>query len=174
MPGFNPRTRPTSSLGVAVVGKERSIQLTPRSLSYAEVPVLDVLAAAELGGRSAPDDLALLEDVVPVGNPGERPHILVDDQNRLAARFEPFHAAPDFGANQGCQPLRRLVEDEKARVRHQRATDREHLLLAAGERGAEAPRALRAGERARTPSRPARPPRARRGWPRSPRGSLSP
>src|SRR3989449_10681602 len=122
MPGFNPRTRPTSSLGVAVVGKERSIQLTPRSLSYAEVPVLDVLAAAELGGRSAPDELALLEDVVPVGNPGEPPHILVDDQNRLAARLQPFHAAPDLGANQGRQPLRRPAQDGKQPARHHRAT----------------------------------------------------
>src|SRR5882724_13056048 len=112
MPGLRPSTRPTRSLGVAVVGNERSIQLTPRSLSYAEVPMLDVRVGPKLGGRSAPDDPPLLEDVVRVRDPGERRHVLVDDQDRLALRLEPFHAAPDLGADERCQPFRRLVEDE--------------------------------------------------------------
>src|SRR5215510_16198129 len=89
MPGLSPSTRPTRSLGVAVVGNERSIQLTPRSLSYAEVSVLDVRSEPEIGRRAAPDDLSFLEDVMQVGDPRQGRHVLVDDQDRLAPRLEP-------------------------------------------------------------------------------------
>src|SRR5213593_607959 len=130
MPGFSPSTRPTRSLAVAVVGNERSIQLTPRSLSYAQVSVLNVRSEPKLGRRSAPDDLPLLEDVVRVRDPGERRHVFVDDEDRLPPRLQAFHAAPDLGADERREPFRRLVEDDQARVRHQRASDREHLLLA--------------------------------------------
>src|SRR2546428_3650982 len=64
MPGLSPRTRPTSWDTVAVFGNAGSIQLTPASLSHAEVTVLDVRACTELGRGAAPHDLALLEDVV--------------------------------------------------------------------------------------------------------------
>src|SRR4030095_10337655 len=140
MPGFSPSTRPTRSLGVAVVGNERSIQLTPRSLSYAEVSVANVRSEPELAGRAAPDDLPLLEDVVRVGDARQSGHVLVDDQDRLAPRLEVFHATPDLGADERREPFGRFVQDEQARVRHQCAPDREHLLLAAGERAAEAAR----------------------------------
>src|SRR5262249_61358250 len=76
-PGVSTRTRPTRSLGVAVVGNARSIQLTTCSLSYAEVSVLNVCPSDELGRRSRPDDPALLEDVVRVRDAGERAHVLV-------------------------------------------------------------------------------------------------
>src|SRR3989442_6470328 len=53
MPGLSPSTRPTSWDTVAVFGNAGSIQLTPASLSHAEVTVLDVRACTELGrGRS--------------------------------------------------------------------------------------------------------------------------
>src|SRR5215469_1753793 len=137
MPGLSPSTRPTRSLGVAVVGNERSIQLTPRSLSYAEVSVPNVRSRPELGGAAAPDDLPLLEDEVPVGDPRERPHVLVDDQDRLPPRLEPLHAAPDLGADQRRESLGRLVQNQQAWIGHQRAADREHLLLAARQRAPE-------------------------------------
>src|SRR2546427_12353316 len=138
IPGLSPSTRPTRSLGVAEVGNERSIQLTPWSLSHPEVPMLDVLTTPQRSGRPAPDDLALLEDVVRVGDPRQRAHVLVDQQERLAARLEPLDAAPDLGPDQRGEPLGRLVQDEQARVRHQGAPDREHLLLSPRERDAEA------------------------------------
>src|SRR5438093_647311 len=143
IPGLSPSTRPTRSLGVAEVGNERSIQLTPRSLSYAEVSVPNVGSASELDRRPAPDDLSLLEDVVPGRDPSQGRHVLVDDQDRLASHLEPVHAAPDLGTNERRESFGRLVENEQARVGHQRAADREHLLLAARERAAEAARARR-------------------------------
>src|SRR5207249_9447732 len=56
MPGLSPSTRPTSSDTVAVFGNVGSIQLTPVSLSHAQVAVMDVLAGPELGRGAAPDD----------------------------------------------------------------------------------------------------------------------
>src|SRR5260370_18829973 len=143
MPGLRPSTRPTSADTVAVLGNAGSIQLTPVSLSRAEVTVLDVLARAELGRAAAPDDLPLLDDVVRVGDARQRDQVLADEEDRLAARRQPLDAAPDLGANERRQALRRLVEDQEPRVRHERAPDREHLLLAAREGAAEAPRAGR-------------------------------
>jgi len=47
------------------------------------------------------------------------------------------HHAPDrprqFFHDDGCESLERLVEQQQRRVRHERARDREHLLLASGE-----------------------------------------
>src|SRR5437879_2365910 len=137
MPGLSPSTRPTSWDTVAVFGNAGSIQLTPASLSHAEVAVLDVRACTELGRGAAPHDLALLEDVVSVGDPRQRGHVLVDQQDRLPARLEVGQAPPDLRPDEWREPLRRLVEDEQARVRHERAPDREHLLLAAREGPAE-------------------------------------
>src|SRR5213080_1278881 len=88
MPGLSPSTRPTSSDTVAVFGNSGSIQPTPASLSHAQITVLDVLPGPELGRGSAPDDLALLEDVVRVGDPRQRGDVFVDQQNRLPARLE--------------------------------------------------------------------------------------
>src|SRR5260370_1144316 len=58
MPGLRPSTRPTSADTVAVLGNAGSIQLTPVSLSHAQVTVLDVLARAELGRAAAPEGAA--------------------------------------------------------------------------------------------------------------------
>src|SRR5439155_959889 len=135
--GLSPSTRPTSSDTVAVFGNSGSIQPTPASLSHAQIAVLDVLPGSELGRGSAPDDLALLEDVVRVGDPRQRGDVFVDQQNRLPARLETRDATPDLSPDEWREPLRRLVEDEQARVRHEGAPDREHLLLPAGERAAE-------------------------------------
>src|SRR3989442_5786996 len=88
MPGLSPSTRPTRSLGVAVVGNGAAIR--PRS--YAEVSMLHVLAGAQLGRGPAPDHAPLLEHVVVVGQPPERPDGLVDEQHRQAALPESLQA----------------------------------------------------------------------------------
>src|SRR5439155_21340813 len=129
---------------VAVFGNAGSIQLTPASLSHAEVAVLDVRACTELGRGAAPHDLALLEDVVSVGDPRHRGHVLVDQQDRLPARLEVGQAPPDLRPDGWREALRRLVEDDPARVRHERAPDRQHLLL--GPRARPAGDALATGE----------------------------
>ena len=62
-------------------------------------------------------------------------------------------AAPDFVADQRRQAFGRLVEDEQPRIGHQRAADRQHLLLAAGQQVRHAAGARwRAAETARRSS----------------------
>ncbi len=80
-----------------------------------------------------PHHLSLLDDGMAVGELRQRADMLVDDEDRLALGLEPREAFPDLGAHQRREPLRRLVEDEQLRIGHQRAADRQHLLLAAGE-----------------------------------------
>src|SRR3989442_5091427 len=96
MPGLSPSRRPTSWDTVAVFGNAGSIQLTPASLSHAEVAVLDVRARTELGRGAAPHDLALLEDVVSVGDPPQRGHVLVDQPDRRPPRPQGDQAPPDL------------------------------------------------------------------------------
>src|SRR6266446_10158091 len=105
MPGFNPSTRPTRSLGVSVFGKLGSIQgMGPSSDS--KIPVLDVFVRGQLRRRAAPDDAASLEDVMGVGDAGERADVLVDEQDGLARGFHALEAAPDLGADQRGQAFR--------------------------------------------------------------------
>ena len=73
----------------------------------------------------------------------QHPDVLVDQENRLPGRLDPLDAAPDLQPHHRRQPLRGLVQDEQPRVRHQRPSDRQHLLLASRQRTAEGTRARR-------------------------------
>src|SRR5687767_11427416 len=136
MPGFSPSTRPTRPLGVAVVGNE-DVVIGLRS--YAEVLMLHVGAGAQLHRRPVPHHAALFEHVVMIGQAGQRLHVLVDQEDRQAAALEPLEARPDLVTDERGQALGRLVEDQQHRIGHERPADRQHLLLAAGERAAEGP-----------------------------------
>ena len=59
--------------------------------------------------------------------------VLVDHQDGLTRRLQCGEAAPDLLADERREALGRFVQDQQARVGRQRAADREHLLLAAGE-----------------------------------------
>jgi hypothetical protein len=52
------------------------------------------------------------------------------DAHRAFARYAGQHGE-QLGGDQRRQPERRLIEQQKRWLRHQRATDRHHLLLAA-------------------------------------------
>src|SRR5258707_8957579 len=110
--------------------------------SDAQVAVLQAAIRRQLGRDAAPDDAAFLEDVVPVGDARQGVQILVYDQDREARGLQLLDRAVDLDADQRRQALRGLVEDEHPRIGHQRAPDRKHLLLAAGELAAEVPAPL--------------------------------
>src|SRR5690242_992301 len=67
-----------------------------------------------------------------VGKTDQGADVLVDHQDRLAFGLEPPQARPDLLADEGRQTFRCFVEDQEPWICHQGATDREHLLLAAG------------------------------------------
>ena len=77
-----------------------------------------------------------------VGEPRENLEVLVDDQDRLSAGFELAQHFPDLAADDGGQTFGGLVEDQELRVGHQRACDRQHLLLPARELAAHLRSAL--------------------------------
>ncbi len=93
--------------------------------------------------------------------------VAVDDQRGDAVCADLADDAPDLGHDQRRQAFGGLVQDDQLRVRHQRAADRQHLLLAAGQLRAQVGRgapsaAGRSAARARSvqSSRPSRPRRA--------------
>src|SRR5215470_1667968 len=117
--------------------RRRLLARAPQGKSHAEETVLHVAIPRELGRRAGPDHAALLDDVMPVRDARERLEVLVDDEDRQARCLEALDCAVDLDAHERREPLGRLVEDEELRVGHERAADREHLLLAARELAAE-------------------------------------
>src|SRR5437899_7790392 len=76
-------------------------------------------------------DAALDEDHDAICDARDRRVILVDDQGGDAMLPNVVDDAPDLGRDKRCEALGRLVQDHEIRIGHQRAADREHLLLAA-------------------------------------------
>src|SRR5262245_7157520 len=99
-----------ASDSMAGVRKIRS----PDKRSDPQIAVLHLGGRGQLGGGAAPHHTATLDQVVMVGEPGERSHVLVDYQDRLAPGPELAEAAPDFLADQRRQPFRGLIEDQQA------------------------------------------------------------
>ena len=58
---------------------------------------------------------------------------LSTSKNGLTFGLELLEACPDLVADERRQPFGRFVQDQQLRVRHQAASDGQHLLLAAGE-----------------------------------------
>ena len=65
--------------------------------------------------------------------PAHDAEVLLDEQHRRQLG-EPLEHAGDVGDERGRETLRRLVDEQHAVVVQERARDRDHLLLAAGER----------------------------------------
>jgi len=75
---------------------------------------------------------AVLHHVVPVGDGRGEPEVLLDEKDREALALEAADRLADLLDDDRRQPLGRLVEQEQPRAGAQDASDREHLLLAAG------------------------------------------
>src|SRR5690606_14341780 len=100
--------------------------------AHAEVECLDVLVLAHLGAGAFEHDAPVLEHVAVVGDGQRHLGVLLDDeegQPLLVAQA--LDQREDLGDDERREPERRLVEQDEARLRHQRAADHQHLLLAA-------------------------------------------
>src|SRR5262249_13850313 len=103
----------------------------------------DGLIFAAQGARvSAPAHASALEHVMAVGKAREHLEILVHDQDRLAAALELAPDFPDLAADDGGEAFGWLIPDPQLPVGHQRAGDRQHLLLSARELAAHLRSAL--------------------------------
>ena len=78
-----------------------------------------------------------IDDDDVVGEVERQLDILLDQHDRLPFGLELRDGASDLGHQLRREPLGRLVHQQHAGVAHERAPDREHLLLAAGERAGD-------------------------------------
>ena len=102
--------------------------------TLAEVRLANLLVVSSSFGLVREDDVAGLEDVAAVGGVERHQRVLLDEQDRRALRVDLADDLEDLLDEDRREPHRRLVEQQQLRPRHERAPDREHLLLAAGER----------------------------------------
>ena len=92
----------------------------------------DAASSRSVAGRARPGDRARFsQHVHAVGDREREVDVLLRDEDRLALVAQAPDAVDEQVAHLRREPLRRLVHEQQARVRHQRAADREHLLLAA-------------------------------------------
>src|SRR6266511_362369 len=88
----------------------------------------------DLGRRSLEHDLAGIDDDHVVGEVERELDVLLDQHDRLSFGPELGDGAADLSDELRRQPFRELIHQQHPRVAHKRASDREHLLLAARER----------------------------------------
>src|SRR5579859_2073844 len=112
--------------------------------SQPEIKLLDQVVVVELvGGAAFERDLAVDDDVAAVGDADRLVEILLGHQH--GERVALFHFADGFdgAADQDRgEADRRLVDQQNLRRQHQRATERQHLLLAARHAAGELAAAL--------------------------------
>src|SRR5579872_804886 len=85
------------------------------------------------------DDPSALHEIGAPANPCRHAQILLDEDDRRSALRELAERRKVFRAHARRQTQARLVEQQQLRLRHQRAADRDHLLLAARERACSEP-----------------------------------
>src|SRR4051812_41523597 len=101
-------------------------------LAEAEVELLDVGVADELGGGAFEDDAPGFDDVAAVRDRERAMGVLLDEQRGHAElAVEPLDDGKHLVDQPRREPERWLVEEQQARPGHERAPDREHLLLTA-------------------------------------------
>src|SRR6266699_1241126 len=104
-----------------------------------EVGPADVRLREQLRRPAFGGDAALLEHVGARGELEREGSVLLDEHHGDAARVDLLDHLEHGEHYPRGEAERGLVEQEQARLRHERAPDREHLLLAAGERARRLP-----------------------------------
>src|SRR5881409_3064948 len=113
---------PTGHGRSSAVGSERQVLLADRGV------------LAELARAALVADVPLLEHVDAVGEGEREVHVLLGEQDRQPLGLEPTDLRLQVIDHWRRQSFRRLVEQQQLRVAHQGPRDRQHLLLAAGEK----------------------------------------
>ena len=102
--------------------------------SDAEQALLQVTVGGQARGVDDAIDAAVDHDRDVAGDRRRHPDILLDHEHGdVAFLAEPHQHLLDLRDDDGREPFGRLVHDQEARIGDQRARDRQHLLLAAGE-----------------------------------------
>src|SRR5690348_3355219 len=107
--------------------------LRTRRGSDLEPLLADVGVLAQVLGSAFEDDAAVAHHVAALGDLQRDRQLLLDEQDRDAAPAQLLQILADQLDDLRCQPLGRLVDHDQVGVAHQRAAQRQHLLLAARE-----------------------------------------
>ena len=100
-------------------------------------------AHCDLGRITAKNNLAILENMRGAGHGSGNADILLNEQNRKATFLVQYLDGLDHQINDHRgQSHRRLIHKEELRLCHQRPSDRDLLLLPAGERTGQSPALL--------------------------------
>src|SRR5690606_29594793 len=100
---------------------------------------VDLRLVEKIGRRELAADPPALKHQHPVRQVGDKVEILLDQQNGKTARAAKLQEGlGNLLDNRGLDPLGRLIEQQKLRIRHQAAGERKKLLLPARERAAVA------------------------------------
>src|SRR5215471_895659 len=102
-----------------------------------KVGLLHLGRVEKLPPRSAQGNPASLHHIAAVGDLQRLARVLLDEEDRLAFLLELTQDQENSRDELGGEAQRRLIEQQQRRARHQRATDREHLLFAAAQRGSQ-------------------------------------
>ena len=94
----------------------------------------EVVAGGELVGGAVEADAALLDEDDAVGDGGGDVERLLHDDHRVALCLESLDDVEQRVHDERREAERELVDEQELRLEQQRAPEREHLLLAAGER----------------------------------------
>ena len=107
--------------------------------SHPQIELADQVVVVELGGRAALEgDLAVHDHVTAVGDADGLREVLLGHQHReLVVVLELLDGVDGAGDQQRRQSDRGLVHQQDARRQHQRAGERQHLLLAAAHAAGE-------------------------------------
>src|SRR5216683_303758 len=142
--GTGSRPRLTNTTTSTISRNRCNHQLNPPSNtrviikgSAAQVRALQILAAQQLGGGTLEHDLPRRQDVAAVCDRQGHGGVLLDHQHRHARLVNLPDDLEVLLHERRREAHRRLVHEQQARPRHQRATHGDHLLLAAGQRAAQ-------------------------------------
>jgi hypothetical protein len=114
------------------------------SFLHAEVELLDVVLLAQVGAGVFHHDAAVFQHIAVVGGVERHVGVLLHQQDGGAAlAVDAHHDLEDFLGQLGRQAQAGLVEQDQVGIGHQRARDRQHLLLAAREQAGVLRGALR-------------------------------
>src|SRR6185437_4513100 len=112
------------------------------ALADAEIALRHLAIVEQLLAGSRQGDAPVLDHIGAIGDGERESRILLREQNAPALIAQPGDEAENLGDQHRREAERRLVEHENARLGHQAAADRQHLLLAArkiGRRLVQAP-----------------------------------
>ena len=130
--------RQINAMDVSIVLVEQNAMLALTLARYGYVletgSVVMEGKADELLRLALEHQAAGLQQIAVAGEREGQHRVLLHEDDRYAQRVDLPDDLADLGRHDRREPHRRLVEQQELRPRHERAGDREHLLLAAGER----------------------------------------